>query len=322
MIERDRYYENVRGDALVDELAKLAGIGSSLSRLGPKVQQAKSGLSAASRGRLAGAAIGAGLGGVAGGATDKENQTGGALRGAVMGGLAGLGAGQLSTGAGRQQVKRFGQRQLHGMTGYMPRTSQQRAGGIGWAGKGMSTDDRIKSLESIGVNVGKKVAPGGKAEAVQKAMDSQSIVKSLPKGVRRRLAQADVASSEAQRYAAETGLTSLPGVAKGLVTRPLKTMKAGFVSQGPTGMALAAVPAAMAVPSMAKGEGAGEGYSGPGGVGKFVGENIGYTALGAVPFAPMVAGAALAGKAGEVIHKGVQGRKAGTVAPQGYYRHD
>ena len=321
MIEQDVGYELIRGDALIDELDKLAGIGTSLTRLTRRAPQAKKGLSAISKGRLAGTVVGAGLGAAGGAATSPEDQTGGALRGALLGGVAGLGAGQLATRGGRQQVKHLGQRQLHGLTGYMPRTTAQKARGVRWTGKGMSADERVQALKGIGAQVGTKVSPRNRAKAVEKAMEDQTLTRFLPTSVRKRLASSEVKGLEAQRHAAETGLTSLPGVAKGLVTNPLKTLKTGFVSQGPVGMALGAVPAAMAIPGAVKGES--QEYGGPGGLGRFVGENVGYTALGAVPFAPMMAGATLAGKAGELIHKKVS-RKPGAVVPppQGQYYYD
>lgn len=318
MIERDREYELILGDSLTDELEKLSGISSIIRGALKKAPGAARGMSQANKGRLGGALIGSGIGAVGGAQADPEDRTGGALRGAILGGVGGLAAGQVATRAGRQQVKRFGQRQLHGMTGYVPRTAAQKASGIGWTGKGLGARERVKALEGIGMDVGEKYT--NKAKAIRDAMGRQTVTKSLPESVRRRLAQAEVASRQAQREAVEQGLTSLPGVAKGMVRNPLRTLKTGFVSQGPAGMAMAAVPAAMAVPGVAKGEGE---YGGQGGAGRFLGENIGYTALGAVPMAPMMAGAVLAGKAGELMHKGVQRKQPGQVVPpRGPYYYD
>lgn len=316
MIERDSIYESIQGDAFIDEMRKVAGIGSSIKHM--MKQQANTarniGEATAGSGRWLGTGLGAGVGAVGGAATaDPDERVGGALRGALLGGVAGLGAGQLATRQGRGQTKRFGQRQLHGMTGYVPRTAQQKAQGVGFAGKGLTSEQRVKALKGIGMDVGSSVP--NKQKAIQEALNEQTITKNLPQKWRNRLAGAEVAGIEARRRAAEQGLTSIPGVLKGLATRPIDTLKTGFIAQGPTGMALATVPTAMMVPGAIRGEGFGsEEYGGKGGVGKFIGENLGYTALGAAPIAPMIAGAALAGKAGEVIHSKLSDRKPGRLA--------
>ena len=317
MIERDVEYEVLHGDAFIDEMIKVAGIGSSVKQLLKRPAVATKGMSPANVGRLAGTGIGAGVGAIGGAATSApEDRVGGALRGAMLGGVAGLGAGQIATKAGRGQVKRFGQRQLHGATGYVPRTAQQRAAGIGFTGKGLTADQRVQALKNIGMDVGSRSKD--KAKALQEAVGEQTLTKGLPKKWRERLAKAELAGVEARRTAAEEGLTSIPGVLKGMATRPLHTLKTGFVAQGPAGMALAAVPAAMMIPGAVSGQGYGsEEYGGKGGIGKFVGENLGYTAFGAAPIMPMMAGAALAGKAGEYLHGRFSKDKnqAGRVAP-------
>jgi len=317
MIERDVEYEMLHGDAFIDEMMKVAGISGAMKQLLKKPTTTAKGMSSANVGRLAGTGIGAGIGAAGGAATaDPEDRTGGALRGALLGGVAGLGAGQIATKAGRGQVKRFGQRQLHGFAGYVPRTAQQKAKGISFTGKGLTPEQRVSALESIGMDVGSKIK--SKPKAIREAMEEQTITKGLPKRWRERFAKAEVAGLDARRRAAEEGLTSLPGVVKGLATRPLHTLKTGFMSQGPAGMALAAAPTAMMIPGVVSGQGFGsEGYTGEGGVGKFVGENLGYTALGAAPIAPMIAGATLASKAGELLHRRFAKDKnnAGRVVP-------
>lgn len=318
MIERDVEYEIFHGDAFIDEMVKVAGIGSSIKQLLKRPAVATKGMSPVNIGRLAGTGVGAGIGAVGGAATsDPENRVGGALRGAMLGGVAGLGAGQIATKAGRGQVKRFGQRQLHGVTGYVPRSTQQKAKGISFTGKGLTGEQRAQALKNIGMDVGEKTV--NKTKALQEAMEGQTITKGLPKKWRERLAKAEVAGVEARRTAAEEGLTSIPGVLKGMATRPLHTLKTGFVAQGPAGMALTALPTAMMIPGAVSGQGYGsEEYGGKGGLGKFVGENVGYTALGAVPMVPMMAGAALAGKAGQLIHGRFSkdnNNQAGRVAP-------
>jgi hypothetical protein len=316
MVERDTYYETIYGDAMLEEMDKIAGIGTALKHMLKRPAGAAKGLSSAGAGRLVGTGIGAGVGAAGGAAANPEDRTGGALRGALLGGVAGLAGGQVATKAGRGQVKRFGQRQLHGMTGYVPRTAAQKAQGIGFAGKGLSADQRVAALKNIGMDVGSKVT--NRSKALREAMENQVLVKKLSPNVRKRLAGMEVGGIEARRRAAEQGLTSIPGVLKGMAKNPLQTLKTGFQSQGPTGMMLATVPTAMMIPGAVSGKGYGsEEYGGRGGVGKMIGENLGYAALGAAPIAPMIAGAALAGKAGELIHRGgkaqVERAQAGRV---------
>lgn len=302
MIERDTHYEMVYGDAMLDEMEKMAGIGSALKGMLKRPVGAAKGMSAINQGRLAGTALGAGAGAAHGAATNEGDRTGGALRGAMLGGVLGLGAGQVATKAGRAQTKRFGQRQLHGMTGYVPRSTAQKARGVGFSGKGLSSQERLQSLKGMGMDIGKNVS--NRPAAIQDALAKQTVSKSLSPKMRKRLAEMEVSGIAARREAAEKGLTSIPGVAKGLVRNPLKTLKTGFVAQGPLGMALATVPTAMMLPGAVRGEGFGEEYSDKGGIGRMLGENVGYAALGAAPIAPMIAGATLAGKAGELLHRG------------------
>lgn len=315
MIERDVQYEFIYGDAMIDEFEKISGVGSAIKHLFKRPANAAKGMSRANVGRLSGTGIGAGVGAVGGAATDPEDRAGGALRGALLGGVAGLGAGQFATRMGRGQAKRLGQRQLHGVTGYIPRTAQQKARGVSFSGKGLSGRERVESLKRIGMDVGQRKK--SKTRAMHEALWDQTVASGLPLKWRKSLAKSEVSGAEARRYAAEHGLTSLPGVAKGLVKNPLKTLKTGFVSQGPAGMALATVPTVAMLPGAIRGKGFGEEYSNDGGIGRMVGETAGYTALGAVPFAPMIAGAAAAGTAGGMIHKGIQKRRrAGSVRNQ------
>lgn len=294
MIERDAHYEMMHGDAFIDELEKIGSVGGTLSSAFKRLSQA-------GRGRLTGAGIGAGVGAVGGAASDSEDRLGGALRGALLGGAVGTGAGQLATTQGRRQVKTIGQRQLHGMTGYVPRTQAQKARGVGFSGKGLSKSERVNALKNMGIDVGS--VGSNKAMDIRNAMERQSITKNLPTNWRKSLAKFDVMSEQAKREAAEKGLTSIPGVMKGMVKNPIGTLRTGGIAQGPLGVALGAVPAAAAFPGAISGEGYGKEYSDKGGIGRLVGENLGYTALGATPLAPLMVGGALAGKAGEIIHR-------------------
>jgi len=308
MIARDVQYEIVYGDAMMDELEKIAGIGSPVASLFGK-------MTSAGKGRLAGTLVGAGTGAAGGAFTNPEDRTGGALRGALVGGTLGLAGGQVATRAGRKQVGNFGKRQFHGLTGYVPRTAQQKARGVTWTGKGLSKKERVKSLEDMGMAVGARVK--NKPKAVQEAFEKQTLTRVLPTGARKRLAEVEVAGDVARRHAAEEGLTSIPGVAKAMVKNPLKTLKTGLVAQGPTGMFMTAVPTAAMLPGALKGgEGYGAEYSDRGGIARLGGETLGYAALGAVPLAPMIGGAMAVGKAGEIAYRKLRGNReaAGRIA--------
>lgn len=177
--------------------------------------------------------------------------------------------------------------------------------GVSWTGKGLSKSKRIQALKGMGIDVGS--SPVSKRLAVRKSMDQQEVSKNLPKSWRKAIAEREVAGAAARRTAAEQGLTSIPGVVKGMATRPIHTLKTGFVGQGPLGMALGTLPAVASVPGAVTGKGFGEEYSQEGGMGRLVGENLGYAAFGATPFLPLTIGAGVAAKAGELAHSKAQG---------------
>jgi hypothetical protein len=152
---------------------------------------------------------------------------GGALRGATIGGLAG-GAGGAVLGAARPtaaeavrkatmgapvvgSLSRFGQRQVHGLTGWKP------SEGIGSIGLG--AEPAKKALDAL-----KKKRDSGEIEA--------GFVDKLLGRTNAEVAAKQVSNAEKAYQAAENAermdLTSIPGYAKSLVTNgPLKTIGAG-----------------------------------------------------------------------------------------------
>jgi hypothetical protein len=147
-----------------------------------------------------GEAVGAGLAGA----------TTGALKGGVLG--AGLGAAGLGTAAAARRLPkaakglteapgaigasaRFGQRQVHGLTGWAPEGGISKIHGGSW----------------------------GAAEELKK-------LKASPKATEKGLAKAEKALAAAQE-AERRGLSSVPGYLKGLRKDPMGTIRAGAAEQ-------------------------------------------------------------------------------------------
>jgi len=178
----------------------------------------------ASLGAVGGAGLGAGVGGVRGyqqarqqGATKGQALLyglGGGMKGMALGGAAGLTAGGaagglLRGGAGVARrtaelggatgaVSRFGQRQMHALTGAlpqgMPRLSAQRSIGVGGA-------DLASQLNKAKAGLA-KAAPGSR-----EAASAQKQIGSLSKGM------------EHARALEQMGATNLPGYVKALASR-------------------------------------------------------------------------------------------------------
>lgn len=148
-------------NAMADELVKEAANPMPLLRGGvewaaqhatPLLTKGVKGLTAGGgAGRLVGGGVGTALGAGAGYATGRtpEERKQRALSGAMIGAVGGTLGGQLATQAGRGEVARFGQRQLHSMTGYLPRTEEQVAQGASRFGKGWTDEARLKALEGM-----------------------------------------------------------------------------------------------------------------------------------------------------------------------------
>jgi hypothetical protein len=130
---------------------------------------------------------------------------------------------------------RFGQRQIHGLTGWKPKGGLESIRGGTWAAQ-RRVEDAEKALEAA--RAGK--APvglmarlrGGTPEQIR-----QRYVRGAAEEGRKARAGLTVA-----REAEEMGLTSLPGYARSMARDPLKTIGTGFRQQwhemGPVGRSL------------------------------------------------------------------------------------
>jgi hypothetical protein len=219
-------------DSQFDEMEKIAvtGLASKLWQAGPWA------------GRLLGAGGGAATGAGIGYATGEtpEEQKSRALKGALVGGIGGLIPGQLLTQKGLSQAKQFGQRQAHGVTGYLP-----GRGILGKKTEGLPTltqAQRTKELKAIGWKIPEK-----------KTLEQAVSEKKGP--LKEFRAKRQLAAEKAQRELVEEGLTSIPGLAKGYLrgtdglTRA-QVLKANLLAPG-VALGLGA-PAVMAAPDLAE----------------------------------------------------------------------
>lgn len=191
--------------ALGGNVGSLMGVGAGV---GAAVQGARAGYRGYEDAKEQGAgSISAGLSGLAHGAMAAP---GGALAGAAVGGLAG-GAGTfmapertgqlaktLTQGEHAGALGRFGQRQVHGLTGWTPEGGLSSIRGGSWL-----AEDRMRKAVSSATGDAKTT------KALRTAIDSHT------------------AAAEAERM----GLTNIPGLAKSLARSPIKTMRAAGAEQ-------------------------------------------------------------------------------------------
>ncbi len=203
-----------------------------------------------------GAVVGAGAGALHGAATasPEDGKLRGAVRGAIGGGVLGAGlahagrsvrdvkllnpsmshgqaAGQTLRNAGTQ-IKNFGKRQVHGVTGaYDP------------ANIGMNSSiANAREMKLMPLRRADQLAHG------EKAPSSKNLRQGLH-DLREQSARGDANIG--------AGITSIPGIAKGLVEHPGKTlgaMKNEALSGGAMGKALAAVPLAQGAYELSHGD--------------------------------------------------------------------
>lgn len=252
-------------------------------------------------GRLATSGVGAVGGGAYGAATAGPDATlqerlTRAGKGAAIGAGAGLVAGQAVTQAGRAQAKRVAARQRHSITGYMPRTKEQIARGVGKGGQGMTEAERMASLKSMGVNTG-----GGMDLAAAEAAGHQGVQKYLKGGA---------------GEAARRGMTSIPGFVKELAKNPMEAAAIGAGSGGLLGAGLMGGFGAMQVPGALKRT---RESGSAGNLGQVIGETAGYTLGAPIPILGNIALGSLGGKVGRIVGQGVgQITGKGQPLPQGY----
>ena len=295
-----RYLHNlVRSSAQLDEFEKIAGINPWL-------------------GRLAGAAAGSLTGGLVG-SQAAQDPTAGAVQGALYGGLAGLGGGQFLTAAGRRQAQRFGQRQLHGVTGYLPGrgligrgpegTAWYRLGQKGPAITKAQRAEKLKQMkwmmperhELTEVNqraaLGKGKITGPLTRLLSKTETGDKLVGAAARHKAR--------VAKAQQQVIESGMTSLPGAAKAYAGRtagitPWQAAKANLLAPG---LALGVgLPAASMVQS-------GVDYARTGDeatLGRGIAENVGFGLIGGVPMLPSMVAGSLMGRGGAAVGAGAE----------------
>jgi hypothetical protein len=291
--------------AQISELEKIA-VGKFLSPLVGRLGGAlKSDAAGRLGGRLAGGAVGAGTGAAYGHATDKEDPKAGATSGALKGAIVGALGGQFLSRAGREQALRAGRRQLHGATGYLP-----GRGIFGTKGSKLTAADRRKILSSDKMkwNMPDVTTP----EAARKKMEAGTITGPLTrladktrvgKKITDTAAKHKAMVGQAQQQLIDTGMTSIPGAAKGYLGKvkgvtPLQTAKANLLAPGLVmGVGLPAHSLYSAGEQYATGE------SGPGTTGSALGSTLGYSALGGSSMVPNLALGYLSGKAGGGVGK-------------------
>lgn len=302
-------HDLVRSNAQLDELEKIAGIGPWAGRLG-------------------GAAIGSLTGGLIGSQTGRD-PTVGAVRGAMLGGIGGLAGGQFLSRAGRAQAQRFGQRQLHGITGYMPGrgltgrgpegTSWYRLGQKGPALTKAQRAEKLKQMkwmmpdrsELTEVNqraaMGRGTVMGPLTRLLSKTETGDKLVGAAARHKAR--------VAKAQQQVIDTGMTSLPGAAKAYAGRtagitPWQAAKANLLAPGlAMGVGL---PAASMVQT-------GVDYARTGDesqLGRGIAENVGFGLIGGVPMLPSMMAGSLIGRGGEAAGAGAE-RLGGAIARSG-----
>lgn len=203
------YSELIKSNSQADELRKIAvsaGMGSAL-------------------GALATGAAGAGMGYLT---APPEERT----RRAILGGMIGAGTGAVgglaATQAGRRWATQLGQRQLHGMTGYLP-----GRGVLGQKGPALTPKQRTDLMKQMGWQL------PSEQEAAKQFREGMITKRLDPtKGVGKFLLGRRTAQAQAERRLAEEGLTSIPGLIKGYAGKtpsklsPLEVAKLNVAAPG------------------------------------------------------------------------------------------
>lgn len=261
------------------------------------------GLGGAAVGAIEGAQDGGGIGGALTGAMERGYQ--GALGGAALGGVAGMAGGgrtkavqALTSGHNPMAVMgRFGQRQLHSVTGMV-------SGGAKRGTKEYA--DALRGMKLYGWD------SAARAEKATKAFhNAQAQGMKGPKldRLRKSMTRAKTEASTNEE-ALQKGLTSVPGLAREIgAQRSLKPLwshgvKPQITQQGVMGKAMVGLPVAAAAPELftaqdEEGRGRGERFS------KALTQGLAYTAT---PFIPMAGSDLLArggGSAAGMAGKGI-----------------
>lgn len=237
-------------------------------------------------GMAGGAATGGGVGYVT--AKDEASRPASVIQGAMIGAGVGALGGQFATARGVTQAKHFGQRQLHGATGYLPEhglfgTKNMPANAVA------ARATRTSALKDMGFHV-----PEVKSvEEYRKNLTAPWLFG----GARAKLYRA---RDQAQRTLVEENMTNLPGVARGYVApreglRRRDVLKANLLAQGGLGLGAGALFAAPSVVSAVQQRDPKEGV-------RALVENAPYMLASAIPVAPMMAaGSLLSAGVGRVL---------------------
>lgn len=263
-------------------------------------------------GRLITGGVGAIGGGLLGRHYAPEDQkTYGTVRGSILGGLAGGLGGQFVTQAGGRQALHFGQRQLHGVTGYLPGRGifgNKEIKGVQSikGGTDAAKAQRVKELNAIDFEIPEAATQEKALEAAKKSVDEGFFSGFMPQKVRdywsKRVAKADLA----KRQLAEEGMTSVPGLVRGLVGKSqsgLNPLEAARLNLRAPGFAMG-VAAPMAMTGLSVND-----YRQTGDKGALAGDIAGNTAMAltaGLPIAPMMAAQSLVGRAGRLVGRGVE----------------
>lgn len=220
-------------------------------------------------------------------APDAETSGGRAFaQGALAGGLGGAGLGALLPSGARKAMSRFGMRELHGLTGYMPEGETLRSIHAGAY--------PAEVAEAQARRAAHKAYGGGSAKEIESAFGG--------------LHRAQDAL-QAARGAEEWGLTNLPGVlrsmkAHGVLPTISRGAKAQIAGVHPLNKALmvglpaaGVAQAALSKPPEGSGKGEALGYTG--------GQLAGGLAAGLMPFGAGQVFQEATGHAGRVLGKGV-----------------
>lgn len=300
-----------------------AGIGAGVGAVGGA---ALGGLKSYRDARASGAGLGSALGSALGGVG------GGALRGAGVGALAAGGAGTLA-GAMRPasvsavtkglaarkdsigSLSRFGQRQVHSVTGWRPGAN---AASVESIGAGAANAREAFHASSSAVDQAKSAL-----QAARAAKDPKAVAAAKTTYTKARTGMADAATAlRASELTQSKGMTSLPGLVENIGREGLlPTLKAGIQDQwrstGPKGKALmVGLPAAQAVSALtSKSKGDGEVGKGET-LGRLAGGTLGMMAA-PLPIAGSMALGAVTERLGASVGRGVDKLRAKRpVVPQ------
>lgn len=240
-------------------------------------QEGESGWAAGIRGAIRGAAVGGGIS--AAGRAYRDTR----LLNPEMGAGAAIGGTLRRAGEG---IKRFGKRQIHGFTG----AYADKPGAIGMRG----SEEAKRRLDLF-----EKRFKDEAAYATSRGRDTSRLAEELA-NKKQELAEWGARGDAAQA----AGITSIPGVVKGLAKRPGQTAKAlkdEVTGGSKKGLVLAVgVPAAFAAPEIMKGdESAAGGYTVGQKVRRLAGNVAGGVATAGLPVVPqLLAGGAIEGVSG------------------------